>query len=107
MNKENVKINITCASGRVEEIQSDAVYGCALTENEEGGVSCRSFFTGRYNPVKIGVPIGVPMATSVALVAKEMCDGNPELEYIILDQVINVLAAKLEELAEGNSHGWN
>lgn len=35
MNKESVKINITCAGGRVEEVESDAIYGCAVTEDGE------------------------------------------------------------------------
>ena len=104
MNKESVKVNITCAGGRVEEVQSDAVYGCAVTEDtEKGGIACRSFFTGRFNPVRMGVPMG----SSVALVTKEMCGGNAELEYFVLNKTICVLLARLEELTGGNSHGGN
>lgn len=69
MNKESVKINITCAGGRVEEVESDAIYGCAVT--------------------------------------KEMCEGNTELEYFVLNQAIGVLAARLEELTGGNNNGGN
>lgn len=42
MNKENVTVSITCANGNVQEMQSDAVYGCAVTEDEKGGVACRN-----------------------------------------------------------------
>ena len=35
MNKESVKVNITCAGGRVEEVESDAIYGCAVTEDKK------------------------------------------------------------------------
>lgn len=103
MNKESVKINITCAGGRVEEVQSDAVYGCAVTEDEKGGIAYKSFFTGLCNPVKMGVPMG----SSVALVTEKMCEGNTELEYIVLNQAIGVLATRLEEITGGNSHGGN
>lgn len=103
MSKENVAVNITCANGNVREVQSDAVYGCAVTEDEKGGIACQSFFTGLFNPVKMGVPMG----SSVALVTKNICEGNAELEYIILNQAIDVLAARLEELTGGNNHGGN
>lgn len=104
MNKESVKVNITCANGRVEEVESDTIYGCAVTEdNEKGGIVCRSFFTGRFNPVRMGVPMG----SSVALVTEKMCEGNTELECIVLNQVIGVLVTRLEELIGGNSHGGN
>lgn len=104
MNKESVKINITCAGGRVEEVESDAIYGCAVTEdNEKGGIACKSFFTGLFNPVKMGVPMG----SSVALVTEKMCEGNAELEYFVLNQAIGVLAARLEELTGGNNNGGN
>ena len=103
MNKENVTVSITCANGNVREVQSDAVYGCAVTEDEKGGIACRSFFTGLFNPVKMGVPMG----SSVALVTKEMCGGNAELEYFVLNKTICVLLARLEELTGGNNHGGN
>lgn len=103
MNKENVTVSITCADGDVQEVQSDAVYGCAVTEDEKGGIDCKSFFTGLFNPVRMGVPMG----SSVALVTKEMCEGNTELEYIVLNQAIGVLATRLEEITGGNSHGGN
>ena len=103
MNKENVTVSITCANGNVREVQSDAVSGCAVTEDEKGGIACRSFFTGLFNPVKMGVPMG----SSVALVTKEMCGGNAELEYFVLNKTICVLLARLEELTGGNNHGGN
>lgn len=104
MSKENVTVSITCVNGNVQEVQSDAVYGCAVTEdNEKGGIACRSFFTGRFNPVRMGVPMG----SSVALVTEKMCGGNAELEYFVLNQAIGVLAARLEEITGGNSHGGN
>lgn len=103
MNKENVTVSITCTSGNVQEVQSDAVYGCAVIEDEKGGVACRSFFTGLFNPVKMGVPMG----SSVALVTEKMCEGNTELEYFVLNQAIGVLAARLEELTGGNNNGGN
>ena len=42
MNKENVTVSITCANGNAQGMQSDAVYGCAVTEDEKGGVACRN-----------------------------------------------------------------
>lgn len=104
MNKESVKINVTCANGRVEEVESDAIYGCAVTEdNEKGGIACRSFFTGRFNPVRMGIPMG----SSVALVIEKMCEGDTELEYIVLSRAIGVLVTRLEEITGGNNHGGN
>jgi hypothetical protein len=103
MNKESVKVNITCAGGRVEEVESDAIYGCAVTEDEKGGVACRSFFTGCFNPIKMGPPMG----TSVVLVTKEMCAGNTELEYHVLQIAASMITTRMAELAGGNSHGGN
>lgn len=55
--QNDVKVEITCANGRVEAVESHAVYGCAVTEIEEEkghGVACKSFFTGHVNPVLMG-----------------------------------------------------
>ena len=103
MNKENVTVTITCANGNVHEVQSDAVYGCAVTEDEKGGIAYKSFFIGLFNPVKMGVPMG----SSVALVTEKICEGDTELEYFVLNQAIGVLATRLEEITGGNSHGGN
>ena len=103
MNKENVTVSITCANGNVQEVQSDAVYGCAVTEDEKGGIACKSFFNGLFNPVKMGVPMG----SSVALVTEKMCEGNTELEYLVLNQAIGVLVTRLEEITGGNNNGGN
>lgn len=103
MNKESVKVSITCAGGRVEEVESDAIYGCAVTEDEKGGVACRSFFTGYFNPIKMGPPMG----SSVVLVTKEMCDGNAELEYHVLQMAASMITTRIAELTGGNSHGGN
>lgn len=32
--QNDVKVEITCANGRVEAVESHAVYGCAVTEIE-------------------------------------------------------------------------
>lgn len=103
MNKENVAVSITCANGNVQEVQSDAVYGCAVTEDEKGGIACKSFFTGLFNPVKMGVPMG----SSVVLVTKEMCAGNTELEYHVLQIAASMITTRMAELTGGNSHGGN
>lgn len=80
MNKENVTVSITCANGNVQEVQSDAVYGCAVTEDEKGGIACKSFFTGLFNPVKMGVPMG----SSVALVQKRCAKEIQSLNILFL-----------------------
>lgn len=103
MNKESVKVNITCAGGRVEEAESDAIYGCAVTEDEKGGVACRSFFTGCVHPIKMGVPMG----SSIVLVTKEMCEGNTGLEYHVLQMAASVITTRMAELTGGNDHGGN
>lgn len=36
MSNDNVKVAITCADGKVETVESHAVYGCAVTEVSEG-----------------------------------------------------------------------
>lgn len=104
--QNDVKVEITCANGNVEAVESHAVYGCAVTEVSDGkghGVACKSFFTGHVNPVLMGAPMG----TSVALVTKEMCDGDPILERIILEQAVAVLDGRLSELKGEDSHGGN
>lgn len=104
--QNDVKVEITCANGRVEAVESHAVYGCAVTEIEEEkghGVACKSFFTGHVNPIFMGAPMG----TSVMLVTKEMCDGDPILERIILEQAVAVLDGRLNELKGENIHGGN
>lgn len=103
--QNDVKVEITCANGRVEAVESHAVYGCAVTEIEEKGhgVACKSFFTGHVNPIFMGTPMG----TSVMLVTKEMCDGDPILERIILEQAVAVLDGRLNELKGENIHGRN
>lgn len=41
------------------------------------------------------------------LVTKEMCDGDPILERIILEQAVAVLDGRLNELKGEDSHGGN
>lgn len=104
--QNDVKVEITCANGRVEVVESYAVYGCAVTEIEEEkghGVACKSFFTGHVNPVLMGAPMG----TSIALVTKEMCDGDLILERIILEQAMGILDGRLRELKGESNHGGN
>lgn len=106
MSNDNVKVAITFADGKVETVESHAVYGCAVTEVSEGrnhGIACKSFFTGHVNPIFMGTPMG----TSVMLVTKEMCDGDPILERIILEQAVAVLDGRLNELKGENIHGRN
>lgn len=106
MSNDNVKVAITCADGKVETVESHAVYGCAVTKVSEGrdhGIACKSFFTGHVNPIFMGTPMG----TSVMLVTKKMCDGDPILERIILEQAVAVLDERLNELKGEDSHGGN
>lgn len=105
--QNDVKVEIACADGKVETVESHAVYGCAVTEvSSEGkdhGIACKSFFTGHVNPIFMGAPMG----TSIMLVTKEMCDGDPILERIILEQAVAVLDGRLNELKGENIHGRN
>lgn len=105
--QNDVKVEITCADGKVETVESHAVYVCAVTEvSSEGkdhGIACKSFFTGHVNPIFMGAPMG----TSIMLVTKEMCDGDPILERIILEQAVAVLDGRLNELKGENIHGRN
>lgn len=106
MSKDNVKVAITCTDGKVETVESHAVYGCAVTEVSEGedhGIACKSFFTGHVNPIFMGTPMG----TSIALVTKEMCSGDSILEQIILEQAVAVLDGRLNELKGEDNHGGN
>lgn len=105
--KDNVGLAVELACRQIaaqnQKVVESNHEGYGTEDGEKGGIACRSFFTGRFNPVRMGVPMG----SSVALVTKEMCEGNTELEYIVLNQTIGVLATRLEEITGGNSHGGN
>lgn len=80
---------------KVKTMQSDVVYMCGMTRDEEGGCKCSSLYFGK--GVSPSTASGA-IADSIVNVFREASQGDLLLEFQMLYNVYNTIDTRFDEI---------